>query len=96
MRVPDKFVLLQNRRFEQCAAECSRNCSCTAYAYANLRSTGVKADQSRCLVWTGELVDTWKSSNYGEKLYLRLADTPGTHRYMHVLLRFVDLRGTVP
>ncbi|PUZ49081.1 hypothetical protein GQ55_7G296800 [Panicum hallii var. hallii] len=74
MRVPDKFMLLRNRTFEQCAAECSRNCSCTAYAYANL-SSGM-ADQSRCLVWTGELVDTWKSSNYGEVLYLRLANPP--------------------
>ncbi|TVU16234.1 hypothetical protein EJB05_39786, partial [Eragrostis curvula] len=78
MRVPDNFVLLRNRSFEQCAAECaaecSRNCSCTAYAYANLSSTGTVGDQSRCLVWTGELVDTWKSTNYGEKLYLRLAD----------------------
>lgn len=73
MRVPDKFVLLRNRSFEQCAAECSKNCSCTAYAYANLSSSGAMEDQSRCLVWTGELVDTWKSINYGEKLYLRLA-----------------------
>ncbi|CAL5025238.1 unnamed protein product [Urochloa decumbens] len=74
MRVPDKFVLLRNRSFEQCAAECSQNCSCTAYAYANLSSA--MDDKSRCLVWTGELVDTWKSSNYGETLYLRLADPP--------------------
>ncbi|KAF8651283.1 hypothetical protein HU200_063533 [Digitaria exilis] len=65
MRVPDKFVFLRNRSFEQCVAECSRNCSCTAYAYANLSSM---ADQSRCLLWTGELIDTWKSSNYGETL----------------------------
>ncbi|XP_066346035.1 G-type lectin S-receptor-like serine/threonine-protein kinase B120 isoform X2 [Miscanthus floridulus] len=76
MRVPDKFVLLRNRSFEQCAAECSSNCSCTAYAYANLSSSGAMADQSRCLVWTGELVDTWKSFNYGEKLYLRHANPP--------------------
>ncbi|XP_062226867.1 G-type lectin S-receptor-like serine/threonine-protein kinase B120 isoform X2 [Phragmites australis] len=74
MRVPDKFVLLRNRSFGQCAAECSSNCSCTAYAYANLSSAGAMGDQSRCLVWTGELIDTWKSNNYGEKLYLRLAD----------------------
>ncbi|KAG0527655.1 hypothetical protein BDA96_06G251700 [Sorghum bicolor] len=76
MRVPDKFVLLRNRSFEQCAAECSTNCSCTAYAYANLSSSGAMVDQSRCLVWTGDLVDTWKSINYGEKLYIRLADPP--------------------
>ena len=83
MRVPDKFVRLQNRTFEQCAAECSRNCLCTAYAYANLSSA--MADHSRCLIWTGELVDTWKSSNYGEVLYLRLANPPGTHCFLYLL-----------
>ncbi|KAF8660129.1 hypothetical protein HU200_057687 [Digitaria exilis] len=83
MRVPDKFVFLRNRSFEQCVAECSRNCSCTAYAYANLSSM---ADQSRCLLWTGELIDTWKSSNYGETLYLRLADPPGMHHFMYLLV----------
>jgi hypothetical protein len=80
MRVPNMFVLLRNRSFEQCAAECRRSCSCTAYSYANLSSAGTRGDQSRCLVWTGELVDTWKSNYYGEILYLRLADPPGTHR----------------
>lgn len=74
MKVPDKFLRIQNRSFDQCAAECSRNCSCTAYAYANLSSSSTMADQTRCLIWTGELVDTWKVNNYGENLYIRLAN----------------------
>uniref|UniRef100_A0A453DBP0 Protein kinase domain-containing protein n=2 Tax=Triticinae TaxID=1648030 RepID=A0A453DBP0_AEGTS len=60
--------------------ECSRNCSCTAYAYANLSSAGTLGDQTRCLVWTGELVDTWKTNNYGENLYIRLGDSPAVHK----------------
>nr|AAM90695.1 S-locus receptor-like kinase RLK13 [Oryza sativa] len=70
MKVPDKFLHVRNRSFDECAAECSRNCSCTAYAYANL--TG--ADQARCLLWSGELADTGRA-NIGENLYLRLADS---------------------
>ncbi|KAF7098255.1 hypothetical protein CFC21_100008 [Triticum aestivum] len=76
MKVPANFLHIKNRSFDQCAAECSSNCSCTAYAYANLSSDGTYEDPSRCLVWTGELVDTWKFSNNGENLYLRLADSP--------------------
>ncbi|VAH53699.1 unnamed protein product [Triticum turgidum subsp. durum] len=76
MKVPDRFLHIRNRSFDQCAAECSRNCSCTAYAYANLSSAGTLGDQTRCLVWTGELVDAWKTNNYGENLYIRLGDSP--------------------
>ncbi|KAM3371384.1 hypothetical protein ACQJBY_018669 [Aegilops geniculata] len=76
MKVPDRFLHIRNRSFDQCTAECSRNCSCTAYAYANLSSAGTLGDQTRCLVWTGELVDTWKTNNYGENLYIRLGDSP--------------------
>ncbi|XP_037445127.1 G-type lectin S-receptor-like serine/threonine-protein kinase At1g11330 [Triticum dicoccoides] len=76
MKVPDKFLHLKNRSFDECAAECSNNCSCTAYAYANLSSGGANDDPTRCLVWTRELIDTGKSTNSGENLYLRLAESP--------------------
>ncbi|PNT61912.1 hypothetical protein BRADI_5g22980v3 [Brachypodium distachyon] len=85
MKVPDKFLRIQNRSFDQCAAECSRNCSCTAYAYANLSSSSTMADQTRCLIWTGELVDTWKVNNYGENLYIRLANPSGAHDKSNLL-----------
>ncbi|KAF7012017.1 hypothetical protein CFC21_026254 [Triticum aestivum] len=80
MKVPDRFLHIRNRSFDQCAAECSRNCSCTAYAYANLSSAGTLGDQTRCLVWTGELVDAWKTVNYGENLYIRLGDSPAVQK----------------
>ena len=79
MKAPDKFLHVLNRSFDECTTECSNNCSCTAYAYTNLSSNGAMADQSRCLLWTGELVDTGKYSNYDNNLYLRLANSPGMH-----------------
>ncbi|VAH53753.1 unnamed protein product [Triticum turgidum subsp. durum] len=89
MKVPDRFLHIRNRSFDQCAAECSRNCSCTAYAYANLSSAGTLGDQTRCLVWTGELVDTWKTNNYGENLYIRLGDSPAAVQKNSNLVKIV-------
>jgi hypothetical protein len=76
MTVPDKFLHIRNRSSEECAAECSRNCSCMAYAYANLSSAGPMADPSRCLVWSEDLTDV-KNGPDGENLYLRLTDSHG-------------------
>jgi hypothetical protein len=77
MKVPDKFLHIHNKSLKQCEDECRRNCSCTAYAYANWSSGNGNSivDPSRCLVWTEELVDTGKSSDYGENLHLRLVDS---------------------
>ncbi|KAM3371365.1 hypothetical protein ACQJBY_018653 [Aegilops geniculata] len=71
MMVPDKFLRIHNTSFDECVAECNRNCSCMAYAYANLSRAGVMADPSRCFVWSGELTDIGKIST-GEDLYIRL------------------------
>ncbi|CAL5039646.1 unnamed protein product [Urochloa decumbens] len=78
MKVPDKFLYIRNRSFEECEAECERNCSCTAYAYANLSTilTMSASDTSRCLVWMGDLLDSEKAGDIGENLYLRLAGSP--------------------
>ncbi|CAN6193969.1 unnamed protein product [Urochloa humidicola] len=82
MNVPDKFLYIRNMSFEQCEAECERNCSCTAYAYANLSTilTMSASDTSRCLVWMGELLDAEKAGDIGENLYLRLAGSPVTKK----------------
>uniref|UniRef100_A0ACD5V292 Uncharacterized protein n=1 Tax=Avena sativa TaxID=4498 RepID=A0ACD5V292_AVESA len=74
MKVPDKFLHIRNRSLDECAAECNRNCSCTAYAYTDLRSAGAMEDPSRCLVWSGDLIDAGKSTS-GANMYLRLADS---------------------
>ncbi|CAL5014690.1 unnamed protein product [Urochloa decumbens] len=79
IKVPDKFLHIGNMSFDQCAAECSMNCSCTAYAYINMSSAGSLTYSSRCLVWTGDLVDTGKADNFGQNLYLRLAGESHGH-----------------
>ncbi|RCV35589.1 hypothetical protein SETIT_7G251700v2 [Setaria italica] len=76
MKVPDKFLHIRNRSFDQCASECTRNCSCVAYAYANLSNAGTTGDTSRCLVWTGDLIDMQKASFIAENLYIRLGESP--------------------
>ncbi|BAT09312.1 receptor-like serine/threonine-protein kinase SD1-8 [Oryza sativa Japonica Group] len=84
MKPPDKFVHVANvATLEACAAECSGNCSCLAYAYANLSSSRSRGDTTRCLVWSGDLIDTAKvglGSGHSDTLYLRIAglDTGGT------------------
>ncbi|XBI95250.1 hypothetical protein VPH35_031755 [Triticum aestivum] len=76
MKTPDKFLYVRNRSFDQCTEECRRSCSCSAYAYADLKNGSRAADQSRCLIWLGELVDTGKfRDGGGENLYLRLASS---------------------
>jgi len=77
MKVPDKFLHIRNTSFDQCADECSRNCSCMAYA--NLSNAGGNmGDTSRCLVWTGDLIDMEKSNVFTENLYIRLGESSST------------------
>ncbi|KAI4989641.1 hypothetical protein ZWY2020_036958 [Hordeum vulgare] len=80
MKAPDKFEFAggNTSTMEECAAECINNCSCVAYAFANLgsgRSGGDQQTRTRCLVWAGELIDTGKfGQGVGSTtLYLRLA-----------------------
>ncbi|KAG2645080.1 hypothetical protein PVAP13_2KG396300 [Panicum virgatum] len=74
---PDKFVLVRNRDLHECEAECTKNCSCVAYAYANLSTSRTKGDLTRCLVWTGDLTDTTRTGvgDASDTLYLRVAGT---------------------
>lgn len=55
---------------DQCRAECLRNCSCTAYAAADIT---VPYGQSGCIIWTTELTDLRVYANGGQDLYVRLA-----------------------
>jgi hypothetical protein len=75
MKSPDGFLRVGNRTPEECAAECRRNCSCVAYAYADLRlsSSATTGDTTRCLVWAGDLMDTVMMGNLtgSDTLYLR-------------------------
>jgi len=88
MKVPDKFVRIGRKTLTECAAECRGNCSCVAYAYANLNASTANVDVTRCLVWIGDhqLVDMQKmgvlpystaGADSQETLYLRVAGMSG-------------------
>ncbi|VAH55400.1 unnamed protein product [Triticum turgidum subsp. durum] len=95
MKSPDGFTRVGRdmSTSEECAAECRRNCSCVAYAYANLSSGRGRSggNVSRCLVWSGDLVDTAKIGEGldADTLYLRLAGLNGT-RYLHFFLQILS------
>ncbi|RCV35574.1 hypothetical protein SETIT_7G250900v2 [Setaria italica] len=95
MKTPDKFLYIQNRSFDQCTAECSHNCSCSACAYASLKNVDATLDQTRCLVWMGELVDVQKfGSTFGENLYLRVPRSPVSKKEGTVLKIVVPVMAT--
>ena len=77
MKIPDKFVYVKNRSFDECTAECASNCSCIGYAYANMGTMAINGDDTRCLLWMGDLIDTEKRIG-GENLYIRVNRSSGT------------------
>jgi len=87
MKIPDKFVYVKNRSFEECSAECTSNCSCTAYAYANMNTTAINGDDTRCLIWMGDLIDTGKGKliGTGENLYIRVNRLSDKKRWGNIL-----------
>uniref|UniRef100_A0ACD5YDC3 Uncharacterized protein n=1 Tax=Avena sativa TaxID=4498 RepID=A0ACD5YDC3_AVESA len=87
MKVPDRFLEEEggSRSSEECAASCGGNCSCVAYAYANLQSSSAKGEVRRRLVWAGDLVDAMMiGAQWGataDTLYLRVSlAAPSTGR----------------
>ena len=87
VRVPDNFVRIGRKTFQECTAKCSSNCSCVAYAYATANESISNGDGTRCLVWIGDhrLVDAQKlgvrpyntaGADSQETLYLRVAGMP--------------------
>jgi len=86
VKTPATPVFVRNRTLGGCEAECRGNCSCTAYAYANLTAALSGGDSSRCLLWFGELVDLGKFVDIvGENLYVRLAGSSSPGRYSHAV-----------
>ncbi|MCI11271.1 serine/threonine protein kinase, partial [Trifolium medium] len=69
LKVPDTTVAVAKGglSLEECEEECFRNCSCTAYAVADVRNGG-----SGCLAWHGDLMDIQKLSDQGQDLFLRV------------------------
>nr|TKW06801.1 hypothetical protein SEVIR_7G264466v2 [Setaria viridis] len=73
----DGFVIVRNVKLpdthnasvEECSARCLANCSCVAYAAADIRGGGAG---SGCIIWTHDIVDV-RYMDKGQDLYLRLA-----------------------
>ncbi|URD98725.1 Serine threonine-protein kinase [Musa troglodytarum] len=72
VKLPDTSSSVANMSLslEQCRTMCLTNCSCTAYAAANISASGTG---SGCIMWTTELTDLRVYTNGGQDLYLRLA-----------------------
>ena len=63
LKVPD-FADWSAALEDDCRQQCSKNCSCIAYAY----DAGI-----RCLSWTRSFIDTQQLSSNGVDLYIRVA-----------------------
>ncbi|KAK8712340.1 hypothetical protein V6N13_147580 [Hibiscus sabdariffa] len=74
VKVPDLSKIYSNENLnpEQCAAECLKNCSCTAYA-----NLSVSDGHTSCLMWFGDLVDISEVSEVyrGEDVFIRLSSS---------------------
>ncbi|KAM0908454.1 hypothetical protein ACQ4PT_015459 [Festuca glaucescens] len=71
MKVPDKFLHVRSRSFDECKEECRSNCSGVAYAYSSMSNMDIEGDATSCLVWMGDLIDMEKYTQGGENLYVR-------------------------
>ncbi|KAJ4977151.1 hypothetical protein NE237_002257 [Protea cynaroides] len=69
VKIPDTAVALvdNNLSVKECEQNCLNNCSCTAYAPADITGEG-----SGCLAWYGDLIDIRYFTDGGQDLYLRL------------------------
>ncbi|AQK46434.1 Serine/threonine-protein kinase [Zea mays] len=65
----DNATVDMGATLEQCKARCLANCSCVAYAPADIRGGG---DGSGCVMWKDNIVDVRYIEN-GQDLFLRLA-----------------------
>ncbi|KAH7660837.1 Non-specific serine/threonine protein kinase protein [Dioscorea alata] len=61
-------ILYTNLSLNDCGARCFKNCSCTAYATANISGAGLG-----CVVWVTKLIDLRLSSHATQDVFVRLA-----------------------
>ncbi|XXG70260.1 hypothetical protein AAC387_Pa06g3059 [Persea americana] len=73
IKVPDDESAAVASSAEECRSHCVSNCSCRAYAYANMSNGGAPT----CLVWYGRLVDAGNldvgSDEGATDFYIRVA-----------------------
>lgn len=70
MKQPDNAIRTVNISRGECEDQCLRNCSCTAYAYAN-----VTEELVNCLNWYGPMIDLVHNNYTATDLYVRLHES---------------------
>ncbi|XP_077220341.1 receptor-like serine/threonine-protein kinase SD1-8 [Tasmannia lanceolata] len=70
MKLPDTSLSFvdMNMTLDQCKDKCLNNCSCVAYANADIRGEG-----TGCIIWVSDLIDIRQFSESGQVLFVRLA-----------------------
>uniref|UniRef100_A0A804M9U6 Uncharacterized protein n=1 Tax=Zea mays TaxID=4577 RepID=A0A804M9U6_MAIZE len=81
----DNTTVDMGATLEQCRERCLANCSCVAYAAADIRGGG---DGSGCVMWTNNIVDV-RYVDKGQNLYLRLAKSELASRKRMVATKIV-------
>ncbi|XP_039139718.1 G-type lectin S-receptor-like serine/threonine-protein kinase At4g27290 isoform X2 [Dioscorea cayenensis subsp. rotundata] len=61
-------ILYTNISQNECRDRCLKNCSCTAYATANISGAGLG-----CVIWVTEIIDLRMSPNPTQDVFVRLA-----------------------
>ncbi|KAK1396408.1 Receptor-like serine/threonine-protein kinase [Heracleum sosnowskyi] len=81
------------KKLEECAKLCLKNCSCTAYAKADIRKGG-----SGCFLWFNDLIDIRGYTEDGQDIYIRMAASQleepwgtGLHRQVWIIVVSVVL-----
>ncbi|XVF77724.1 hypothetical protein PTKIN_Ptkin14bG0070100 [Pterospermum kingtungense] len=71
LKLPDTSNSFYNTSMslKECQEECSRNCSCMAYANSNITNEG-----TGCLLWFHDLIDMRVYSDGGQDLYIRMTN----------------------
>ncbi|KAM0951481.1 putative non-specific serine/threonine protein kinase [Dioscorea sansibarensis] len=75
-------VLYPNIGLNECSARCLKNCSCTAYAAANINGAGIG-----CVIWVTELIDMRMSSHPTQDVFVRLAAADLGKLHDHLFMR---------
>ncbi|GLT83433.1 hypothetical protein SLE2022_017230 [Rubroshorea leprosula] len=84
LKWPDTSISTVNKTMtlKECEQMCLTNCSCTAYANADIRAGG-----SGCLLWFGDLIDIRELTEAREDFYIRLASSETAHPELTKKLR---------
>ncbi|XP_034197069.1 G-type lectin S-receptor-like serine/threonine-protein kinase RKS1 [Prunus dulcis] len=82
LKLPDQAVLLENKSMSECESKCLQNCSCTAYAYANV----TQGNNIRCLTWFGDLMDLVENQTFGQDVCIRVHGSQlGSRSHSHIV-----------